>query len=313
MLRELFRIPGFDVPIYSYGLMLVLATLAGIWLAKVLARRKGLDPELFVNAALLALLSGVIGARLSHVLENWAYYTRPGPGFLSLLWEAVNIRTGGLTYYGGFLLAFPTLVFYAIWKKVPVRVGMDIIAPCLMVGLAIGRIGCFLNGCCYGQECSNLLGVSYPYHSDAYMEQVEKGEIHPPRELYFPDSTGQLHLIPADLANRDPELAAVAKAERSRPVHPTQLYSTVAALLITALLLAFYPFNKTPGCVFALMLMIEPITRFLLEMLRVEPAVLGPMSFSMALAIPQFALGVGLWVGFGIWPKKTEANGEKAC
>ena len=62
MYRELFRVPGLDWPIYSYGVLLVIGTLAAIWLAKVLARRRGFNPEIFVNAGLLALLSGVLGA-----------------------------------------------------------------------------------------------------------------------------------------------------------------------------------------------------------------------------------------------------------
>src|SRR5688500_15129122 len=77
MLQELFRIPGLDIPIFGYGLMLVIGFLAAAQLAKFLARRSGLDPEVFINAGLLALVSGVIGARLSHVLENLGQYTDP--------------------------------------------------------------------------------------------------------------------------------------------------------------------------------------------------------------------------------------------
>src|SRR6185369_5062270 len=77
MLQELFRIPipGFgELPIFSYGLMLVIGFLAAIQLAKFLARRMGIDPEIFVNAGLIALVTGIIGARLSHILENTGQY-----------------------------------------------------------------------------------------------------------------------------------------------------------------------------------------------------------------------------------------------
>ena len=77
MYPELFRIPGLGLPVYGYGVMLVMGFFAGVGLAKYLARRHGLDPEIFVNAALIALVSGVIGARLSHVLENFGEFTRP--------------------------------------------------------------------------------------------------------------------------------------------------------------------------------------------------------------------------------------------
>lgn len=100
-------------------------------------------------------MSGVAGARLSHVLENWSVYTDPHRTVLQNLWDAVNIRSGGLTFYGGFLLATPCTILYGIIKKVPIKTGMDIVAPCLMIGLGFGRIGCFLNGCCYGRNANN--------------------------------------------------------------------------------------------------------------------------------------------------------------
>src|SRR5437879_5810495 len=153
MMPILFRVPYFGWPIYSYGLMMVIGFLCAIELAKFLARRCKIDPELFVNAGLIALVTGVVGARLSHVIENIHEYTDPTRSIAANLWDAVNIRSGGLTYYGGFLLAFPALIAYAKIKRIPLRLGMDIIAPCLMVGLGFGRIGCFLNGCCYGETC----------------------------------------------------------------------------------------------------------------------------------------------------------------
>lgn len=313
MYRELFTIPGTGITVYTYGLLLVIGAAAGIWLCKGLARRKGLDPELFVTAGLLALLFGVAGARLSHVLENWSHYTRPGVGVLQLIGEALNIRQGGLTYYGGFLLAFPALVIYAIIKKVNVRVGMDIIAPALMIGLAFGRIGCLANGCCYGQEWNSPLAIHYPYDSEVYVGQVQEGKIHPPRDLLTEMPGGEVRLMTTKEVAADPKLKELAAKEHSLGVHPTQIYSSLTGFLIAALLLAFRPFSKVPGHGFALMLMIEPITRFLIELLRVEPPVefirqFGlSMSLSMALAIPQFFLGLGLWFLFNAMRQRDEA------
>ena len=286
------------MPVYSYGLMLVIGVLAGIWVAKILARRRGMDPELFVNAGLLALLSGIVGARLSHVLENWGHYTRPGVGVWGLLWEAVNIRGGGLTYYGGFIFATVALIVYARHKKVNVLMGMDIIAPCLMIGLAFGRIGCLLNGCCYGALWNSACALEFPYGSDAYVEQVDAGLVRPPEQLVLLDAQGRKVLMPLEMVRTDPQLVALAAKEHALGVHPTEVYSSITAFLIAALLLAYMPFNKSPGRVFALMLMVEPVTRFLIEAIRVEPAVWGPLSFSMVLAIPQLLVGVGLWIAF---------------
>ncbi len=180
MMPILFKIPFTNIPIYSYGLMMVIGFLLGIQVTKYLARRVGIDPEIFVNVGLIALVTGVLGARLSHVLENLPQYTDSSRTFWENLWDALNIRSGGLTYYGGFLLAFPSLVLYAIKKKVSIRLGMDIVAPALMVGLAFGRIGCFLNGCCYGATCQLPWAVQYPYDSIPYVEQAGRGELTSP-------------------------------------------------------------------------------------------------------------------------------------
>src|SRR5215213_11934062 len=116
---ELFRVPGTNFTLYSYGPMLVIGFLLALELAKFLARRVKLDPETFVNAGMIALITGVIGARLSHVIENWDVYTNPARSFKANFFDAVNIRSGGLTFYGGMLLAFPTTIAYGIYKKVP--------------------------------------------------------------------------------------------------------------------------------------------------------------------------------------------------
>src|SRR5687767_12521565 len=128
MWQEIFRIPFIDRPVYGYGLMLVIGFLAATQLAKFLAARCRLDGELFVNAAFLALLFGVIGARLSHVVESLIAGT--GEFTRGTAWEnlkaMLNLSSGGLTFYGGFLLATPVLIGYALWKKVPLLKGMDI-------------------------------------------------------------------------------------------------------------------------------------------------------------------------------------------
>ena len=147
-----------------------------------------LDPEIFVNAGMIALIAGVVGARLSHVLENWSQFTNHDRGFFGNLWDAVNIRTGGLTFYGGFILAFPITIAYGIYRKVPIKRGMDIVAPCVMIGLGLGRVGCFLNGCCYGAptDASFIGAVQYPYYSNAYQDQYYKGQLKVPEQLTAP-------------------------------------------------------------------------------------------------------------------------------
>lgn len=333
MLQELFRVPFLNIPIFGYGLMVVIGFVSAMYLARFLARRTGLDPEVFSNAALLALVAGIVGARLSHVLENFSEYTDPERGLLGNLAAMVNIRSGGLTYYGGFLLAFPTLVWYAMKKKIPVRLGMDIVAPCLMVGLAFGRIGCFLNGCCYGAECQLPWAVQFPYGSYAYVEEVQHGHLQPPPELLVRTREGReprlltpqeikqgfvLRHVPALQPDQPPrrekvpihpEAPQLAAAARSHDLHPAQLYSAITAFLIAALCLSYFTVAHAPGRVFALMLMIEGGTRVLLEMLRVEPVVLLGMSYSMVIGLGLVVLGVALWMIFGTLRPRSEPQG----
>jgi phosphatidylglycerol:prolipoprotein diacylglycerol transferase len=304
MFPDLIKIPGTHFAIHSFGLMLVVGLLVAMEVAKRLAKRRGLDGELFVNAGILALLFGIAGARLSHVLENFSTYTNPERSFGANLWDAVNITSGGLTYYGGLLLATPALIAYAIWKRIPVRVGMDIIAPCLMIGLAFGRIGCFLNGCCYGAQCDLPWAVTFPYQSFAYSEQVQRGQIHPNPELR--DDNG--YLTPVDQALNNPLLRPAAQAERSLPVHPAQLYSAATAFLLAAIALAYYTMPHAPGRVFALTLMLEGIARFLLESVRAEPPVFMSLSFSQILGPAITGGGMLLWILFGQLAPRVEPS-----
>lgn len=352
MLQELFRIPGLDLPIYGYGLMMVVGFLAGAYLAKYLADRIGLDGEAFFNAALLGLFSGVVGARLSHVLENLHEFFRPDYSLLQTFLAIINLKSGGLTFYGGFLLAFPTLVIFARLKKIPLRTGMDIIAPCLMVGLAFGRVGCFLNGCCYGAECALPWHVEFPYHSNAYVDHFYEGKLEdvPPQLLLqygdrmrvlSKEELAEVKQIYNLLQSKGPgetrdalaampryknpdyleamlrhaakfgssDFPSLTRTQHSQPVHPAQLYSALNAFLIAAVCYAYFTLPHAAGRAFALMLMLKGTSRFLLEMLRVEPPVLGagsghleslpPLSLSMVISVGLVVLGTILWLVFG--------------
>lgn len=294
MKPEIFHIHvgSLNLPIYGYGLMMVIGFLLAAQLAKFLARRSGLDGEIFINAALLALVAGVVGARLSHILENLNDFTRSDRTVAENLWNMINLRSGGLTYYGGFLLGFPVLLAYGIWKKVPLRLGMDIVAPCLMIGLGLGRVGCFLNGCCYGAEThpGAFYAVEFPYNSNPYIDEVAHGEIK------VPDALQNAEHRPVSVQSLNSEQKTIADQQHSLPLHPAQLYSTFTALLLAALLVAYFTIPHIPGRVFALMLILEGTTRFILEMLRSEPAIWGTQfSLSMFLGVFNVALGIGLW------------------
>jgi phosphatidylglycerol:prolipoprotein diacylglycerol transferase len=151
MHQVLFRIPWLDVPIYGYGMMLFLALLACTWLASRLARREGIAPERIQDLAIWVFVAGIVGARLTFLIQYHELDPdRPGETFVKFfkLWE------GGLVFYGslvggflGYLAAY--FVFLRKYRIPALRVA-DVVAPCAAVGLAIGRVGCLLNGCCYG-------------------------------------------------------------------------------------------------------------------------------------------------------------------
>jgi phosphatidylglycerol:prolipoprotein diacylglycerol transferase len=308
MLQELFRIPWINRPVYGYGLMLVIGFLCAAQLAKYLAKRCNLDGDTFVNAGLIALLAGVVGARLSHVLESLAdpanqEFARNGQGVWKNLLAMLNVSSGGLTYYGGFLLATPILMWYAIKKHVPLLKGMDIIAPALMVGLAFGRIGCFMNGCCYGAECTLPWGASFPYGSNAFEEQYGEGELQVPPQLTVPKEplkNGLPRLLSKEEIRGHKDLEALAAGVRARPVQPTELYSAFNSFFVAGILLVFFSVARTPGRVFALMLILDGGSRYILEMIRVEPEVWGKQSFSMVLGAAFVAAGILMWIGCGV-------------
>lgn len=296
MLQELFHIPFLNIPVYGYGLMLVIGFLLAVQLAKYLSIRSAIDPETMATAMLIMLVAGVAGARISHILENLPEFTKGT--FKENFLNMINIRSGGLTYYGGFLLATPCAIFYGLSKKVPIKRGMDIIAPCLMIGLAFGRIGCFLNGCCYGTETNVPWAVSFPYYSNAYIDEFYAGKLKTkvPQNLLVITPNGGEKLREPWVIEDDAALKSEAASVGSNKVHPTELYSSFTAFMLALLLFAYYTLPHAPGRVFALMLILEGGTRFLLELIRVEPAVYGPLSLSMFLGLLLVGSGMAMWL-----------------
>jgi phosphatidylglycerol:prolipoprotein diacylglycerol transferase len=299
MFQIVFRIPFLNLPIYGFGLMLVVAFLACVQVSKAMARRAGMDPEAFVNATLVALLAGVAGSRLSDVLENWHTFTNPERGFLNNFLDAINLRAGGLTFYGGLFLAAPCCIIYALHKRLPLLRFMDISAIIIMIGLGFGRIGCYLNGCCYGELLPNAnsfaLFTQFPYYSNAYMEQFNAGKIRPPDDLLTGD--GQLKNWEQVHAEH---LEALAGQQHALAVQPTQLYSSLTAFLLAGLLWSYWSLEHLDGRVFALMLFLEGPSRFLLELIRVEPPVWRNMSLSMILGLGLGVVGLLFWLALGL-------------
>lgn len=177
---ELFRIG--PLVINSYGLMLALAFIVGLFLAIKKAEKKGIGSNIIVNLAFIVMISAIIGSRLFYVLFHleefkgrWVYTFLP-------IQPDGSIGLGGLIFLGGFLGALLSGGIYLYKKKISFLKVVDSVAPSLAIGLFFGRIGCFLNGCCFGKACDLPWAVTFPPHSPAGY-QMGNIAIHP-TQLY---------------------------------------------------------------------------------------------------------------------------------
>jgi phosphatidylglycerol:prolipoprotein diacylglycerol transferase len=162
--------------IRSYGLMLAIAFLVGTALSLREARRLGLDEDQIVTVILVVLVASVLGARALYVLEHLEEFRRSWGGVLAV-WQ------GGLTFYGGLVAGTVAGLLSARRFRLPMWPTADALTPALALGTMFGRIGCHLNGCCYGRPTQLPWGVTFPADSFAGLE-FGNATIHP-SQLYF--------------------------------------------------------------------------------------------------------------------------------
>ncbi|HQD39749.1 MAG: prolipoprotein diacylglyceryl transferase [Firmicutes bacterium] len=163
MLPVLFSIGPYEF--YTYGLTLAIAFIVGILIVTREASREGLDEDAVFNLSLLAIISALIGARLGFVVQNLKHY-------LANPKEILMVGEGGLTLYGGLFLAILVSWLYARRKALPFWKIANLTAPVIALGSAIARVGCFLNGCCYGREALPPWGVSFDGGLPVYPVQL---------------------------------------------------------------------------------------------------------------------------------------------
>jgi len=144
---ELFKIG--PLTIHTYGVLVAAGFLLGLGLAVRQARKEGIPPDKIVDLGFYILLSALIGSRLFYILINASHYLK-NPLDIFKIWE------GGLVFYGGLLLAVPTVLWYVKKNNLSVWNTADLFAPSLAIGHAIGRLGCFFSGCCYGKPAEGL-------------------------------------------------------------------------------------------------------------------------------------------------------------
>lgn len=135
--------------IHTYGFLIAVGFLVALWFAVRRAEREGVPSEKAVDIGFYGLLAAIIGSRVFYIATNWSYYAGRPLDILKI-WE------GGLVFYGGVLFAVPTAVWYARRQGLPLWKMADIWAPSIAIGHAIGRIGCFCAGCCYGSPAEGI-------------------------------------------------------------------------------------------------------------------------------------------------------------
>jgi len=264
---------GQGVPVRGYGAMLLLAAMAGAWLSTVRGRKMGFDADTILALGMEIFLWGIVGARLFYVIEYHDQFFAAGRTWPETIGAVLNVAAGGLVVFGSLPTAALATWRFASRRGLSLPRLADCIAPGLLVGLAIGRIGCFLNGCCYGGPCDLPWAVQFPPESPPWLDQAARGVL--------------------------PATPATGGMPWSLPVHPAQLYAAIDAAILAALLCAAsaMPLARRDGQVFALALTLHPISRLLLEAIRVdEPPALGtPLSISQLVSLVLLALAATLW------------------
>jgi phosphatidylglycerol:prolipoprotein diacylglycerol transferase len=244
------------LPVYGYGTLILAGFLLGVWLAARRSAAIGIAPHHCLDLGLWGVVGGLFGARLFYVIQYWSHYSPFGPEGPRGLLRVFAFWEGGLVFFGAFVAAILTAVFYCRRHHLPTLPFLDLAAPSLIAGQALGRLGCFMRGCCFGKETALPWAVRFPPESEAYSDYAARG------------------LLPAGSAF-------------TAPLHPTQLYAFLGAALAAAFLYAFWRRRRFDGQVFGLMLVLAGVTRFFEEFLRADVEAAFP-SISESLTVAQW-------------------------
>ena len=250
MFPEAFRIGSFFQS--TYGVLVTLGFLVGVWMASRLGRKAGLDSEAVLNLGIYVALSALLGAKLLMILLDLGYYSR-NPGEIFTL---ATFRAGGI-FYGGLIAALIAAAVYTRRKRLPGLLTADVFAPAIALGHAIGRLGCFAAGCCWGQKSSLPWAVTFTN-----------------------PLSNQLFGTPLGI-----------------PLHPTQLYEAFSEAIIFLILYWRFHRPHRPGAVIGLYLALYSSVRFLVEFVRAHDEVnpfYGPLVAEQWLALALVAGGVWL-------------------
>lgn len=247
MFPELFKIPGIDFTVNTYGALLAFAFLTGLFVMARQAAADNLDKNRVYDLGLWVLVASLIGSKLLMIVTDWDDYEGNWRAFLSLDF----LRSGGV-FYGGFIGAIIASVIMMRIYKLPWWRTADAFAPGIAIGQAIGRLGCFSAGCCWGKPTTAFCGVHF---SDKGHEVTN-----------VPTIVGHL---PAAIQKEWVEKLGSLTAPIH--LHPVQLYEVGATLVIFVILLVMARKRKFHGQIVLAYALLYAIARFIIEFWRDDP------------------------------------------
>ena len=254
------------VDIHAYGLLIAVGAIVSVLFALRQGRRMGFDAAAVLDMAFWALVAGLAGSRALYVLVHLGDYAQlclgtgaPRPALRALADCATPffIWQGGLVFYGGALGAAGVILWVAHRRSWPLGDVADLLAPSLALAHGLGRLGCFLAGCCYGKVSS--LGLHFPPASVAYHELVRSGRLAP-------------------------------EAPFTPPLAPTQLYEAVGEFLLFALLVVLRRRPRFSGGLALIYVMGYTLLRAIVEVMRGDAA----RGYLFEIILPRLALWLSL-------------------
>ena len=307
--------------------MMVIGFMVAVFIMRRLSRRDRLDFMVITNAALYSLIAGVVGARIFFVIHYFEEFRHE-------LWNVFAIWKGGLEFLGGVVLAVTFLVIYLRRNKMPIRRSLDIMAIGLMAALAFGRIGCLLNGCCFGKPTVLPWAIQFPYGSFAYTSQINTNPARGRMDPHLRIPHGQYCYRPIDSERWYPRALRTLTPQQQQevtggqyqclPVHPSQLYSSLSALTISGCLYLIWnqamrkrrlnaqAWLARPGLTVGFMFIFYGIVRYLLELSRDDnPFEYAFLTVSQIIGIVLVLGGGAVLVGISML-KYQEGNGADA-
>jgi phosphatidylglycerol---prolipoprotein diacylglyceryl transferase len=224
VLPELFHIGRFFLP--TYGLLVATGVLVGLWISVRNSSRQGIDPDKAWNLGILVVLAGILGAKILYIIVDWSTYANDPKQIFSL----ATLQAGGV-FSGGLLAALVVAAWYIRKHKLPTLATCDAFAPGLALGHAIGRVGCFAAGCCYGKPTHAFWGVTFT-------NPLANSRVGTPLNV---------------------------------PLEPTQLFESAVELANFFILMWLLKRRKFDGQVIGAYLFLYGIARYFLEYLRDDP------------------------------------------